>query len=222
LGLISENTENRDLADERGWVNSFGDNGWSFTKGSTPLVCFSITPRGSQLLRELLKKGPVKVRANVDSRYYSGVYPYVTGVIRGTDGPNAGMRLGHRNKARMTMPPASRRSSAPPTPTVHCCRPRHGPGERFACWDGRVLRHDVLPRPQQRSAKRTVAAMQRLAGWPEPSGTEYTRILNLSQRRFTSMALALRRRRSTNDRWRRGCRRHRKSTTTIAAIIYRH
>lgn len=97
LGMISENTENRDLVDERGWVNSFGDNGWSFTKGSTPLVCFSITPRGSVLVRELLKKGPVKVRANVDSRYYSGVYPYVTGVIRGTDGAAAEevLSLGH-------------------------------------------------------------------------------------------------------------------------------
>lgn len=97
LGMISEATENRDLVDERGWVNSFGDNGWSFTKGSTPLVCFSVTPRGSQRLRDLLKNGPVKVRANVDSRYYAGVYPYVTGVIRGTDGPNAEevLSLGH-------------------------------------------------------------------------------------------------------------------------------
>src|SRR3954469_10965663 len=72
IGIISENTENRDLVDERGWVNSFGDNGWSFTKGSSPLACFSITPRGSQLLRGLLQKGPVKVRANVDSRYLRG------------------------------------------------------------------------------------------------------------------------------------------------------
>jgi hypothetical protein len=78
LGIISDNTENRDLVDERGWINSFGDNGWAFNKGNTPLVCFSITPRGSQFLRELLKKGPVKVRANVDTRFYSGVYPYVT------------------------------------------------------------------------------------------------------------------------------------------------
>ena len=54
-------------------VNSFGDNGWSFTKGSAPLVCFSITPNGSRLLRSLLRKGPVKVRANVDSRYYAGI-----------------------------------------------------------------------------------------------------------------------------------------------------
>src|SRR5882757_5343830 len=97
LGLISEHTENRALLDERGWVNSFGDNGWSFTKASAPLVCFSITPRQSDLLRELLNKGPVKVRANVDSRYYAGVYPYVTGVIRGTDWPNGEevLSLGH-------------------------------------------------------------------------------------------------------------------------------
>ena len=97
LGLISERTENRALLDERGWVNSFGDNGWSFTKGSAPLVCFSITPRQSDLLHELLNRGPVNVRANVDSRYYAGVYPYVTGVIRGTDGANAEevLSLGH-------------------------------------------------------------------------------------------------------------------------------
>jgi hypothetical protein len=97
LGLISEHTENEALLDERGWVNSFGDNGWSFTRGSAPLVCFSITPRQSALLHDLLNKGPVKVRANVDSRYYAGVYPYVTGVIRGTDGANAEevLSLGH-------------------------------------------------------------------------------------------------------------------------------
>jgi hypothetical protein len=97
VGIISETTENRDLADERGWVNSFGDNGWSFTKGSSPLVCFSIPPRGSELLRSLLQKGPVKVRAKVDSRYYAGVYPYVTGLIRGTDGPGTEevLSLGH-------------------------------------------------------------------------------------------------------------------------------
>jgi hypothetical protein len=97
IGIISENTENRDLVDERGWVNSFGDNGWSFTKDSSPLVCFSITPRGSQLLRGLMAKGPVKVRANVASRYYAGVYPYVTGVIRGTEGSGGEevLSLGH-------------------------------------------------------------------------------------------------------------------------------
>jgi hypothetical protein len=56
LGMISDSTENRELADERGWVNSFGDNGWSFTKDSSPLVCFSITPRGSELPRTAGKR----------------------------------------------------------------------------------------------------------------------------------------------------------------------
>ena len=39
----------------------------------------------------------MKVRANVESRYYAGVYPYVTGIIRGTDGANAEevLSLGH-------------------------------------------------------------------------------------------------------------------------------
>jgi hypothetical protein len=97
LGIISDTTENPDLADDRGWVNSFGDNGWGFSKGNAPLVCFSISPRGTRLLRDLMAKGPVKVRARVDTRYYAGVYPYVTGVIRGTDGANAEevLSLGH-------------------------------------------------------------------------------------------------------------------------------
>ena len=97
LGIISDTTENPDLVDERGWVNSFGDNGWGFSKGNAPLVCFSIAPRGSRVLRDLLAKGPVKVRARVDTRYYAGVYPYVTGVIRGTDGAGAEevLSLGH-------------------------------------------------------------------------------------------------------------------------------
>ena len=97
LGMIHESTTNPTLLDERDWVNSFGDNGWAFNKNDTPLVCFSITPRSEQYLHELLKQGPVKVRANVDSRYYDGQYPYVSGAILGTDGPGAEevFSLGH-------------------------------------------------------------------------------------------------------------------------------
>ena len=160
--MISENTENRDLVDERGWVNSFGDNGWSFTKGSSPLVCFSITPRGSQLLRGLLQKGPVKVRANVDSRYYAGVYPYVTGVIRGTDGAarrgsavagpsvRAGRarqrhRRGVHHRRGRDGEPADQGGQAAAAETHH---PRAG--------DGRMLRHALLPaaEPRPREAHR--------------------------------------------------------------------
>lgn len=86
LGMIHESATNPALLDERDWVNSFGDNGWAFNKGNAPLVCFSITPRSQQYLHQLLEHGPVKVRANVDTRYYTGKYPYISGAILGTDG----------------------------------------------------------------------------------------------------------------------------------------
>ncbi|HEX2919351.1 MAG TPA: M28 family peptidase [Edaphobacter sp.] len=85
LGMIHESATNPALLDERDWVNSFGDNGWAFNKGNAPLVCFSITPRSQQYLHQLLEHGPVKVHANVDTRYYSGKYPYISGAILGTD-----------------------------------------------------------------------------------------------------------------------------------------
>jgi hypothetical protein len=186
LGLISENTENRELADERGWVNSFGDNGWSFTRGSAPLVCFSITPRGSQLLRELLRKGPVKVRANVDSRYYAGVYPYVTGVIRGTDGAKAEevLSLGHLYElgahdnatgvasiigAAGTLNRLINAGNLPrPKRTIRVL----GMGECYGTMY--YLEHN------QERVKRTVAAMciDSPAGLQQLAGTEYTWILN--------------------------------------------
>jgi hypothetical protein len=186
LGLISENTENRDLVDDRGWVNSFGDNGWSFTKGSTPLVCFSITPNGSKLLRELLAKGPVKVRANVDSRYYDGVYPYVTGVIRGTDGPNAEevLSLGHLYEQGAHDNATGVASIIGAAETIN-----------------RLIKEGKLPRPKRTirvlgmgecygtnwyldhnmaRARRTIAAMNvdSPAGMQNLAGTEHTWILN--------------------------------------------
>src|SRR5215471_787909 len=89
LGMIHESATNPTLLDERDWVNSFGDKGWAFNKGDSPLVCFSVTPRSQQYLHQLLERGPVKVRANVDTRYYTGQYPYVSGAILGTDGSAA-------------------------------------------------------------------------------------------------------------------------------------
>lgn len=95
LGAINTGTENPSLRDGRQWVNAWGDNGWAYIKGSTPLICFSITPREADLLRGLLaRNGKVRVKAIVDSRYYQGVYPYTTGVIPGT-GPEEVLALGH-------------------------------------------------------------------------------------------------------------------------------
>jgi hypothetical protein len=97
LGAINTFTENPGLADGRQWINAWGDDGWAFTKRSTPLLCFSITPRQTELLHQLLARGQVRVRATVDSRYYPGSYPYVTGLLPGT-GPEEVLTLGHTSE----------------------------------------------------------------------------------------------------------------------------
>lgn len=85
-GAINAFTENKDLEDDRQWINAWGDAGWGFTKSSTALLGFSITPRQSAYLRSLLKDHEkVVVRAVVNSIYYAGNYPYVMGVVPGSD-----------------------------------------------------------------------------------------------------------------------------------------
>jgi Peptidase family M28 len=98
LGAINAFTENPELKDGRQWVNAWGDNGWAFTKASTPLLSFSISPNQAALVRKLLaERGTVRVKATVDTRYYSGKYPYVTAVIPGT-GPEEVLTLGHSSE----------------------------------------------------------------------------------------------------------------------------
>ena len=97
-GAINGFTENPDLKDDRQWINSWGDRGWGFTKDNAPLPCFSISPRQRDHLRRLLAEGkPVRVKAIVDSLYYSGVYPYLTGRLPGT-GPEEVLVLGHTSE----------------------------------------------------------------------------------------------------------------------------
>ena len=98
IGAINASTENPSLQDARQWMNAWGDYGWAFIKGSTPLLCFSITPREATLVRALLAQhGSVRVRATVNSHYYSGVYPYATAVIPGS-GPEEVLALGHTSE----------------------------------------------------------------------------------------------------------------------------
>ena len=97
LGAINAFTENPSLQDGRQWINAWGDDGWAYTKRSTPLLSFSITPRQAALVRSLLAKGPVRVRAKVDSRYFNGTYPYVTGIVAGT-GTEEVLTLGHTSE----------------------------------------------------------------------------------------------------------------------------
>ncbi len=99
LGAINTFTENPGLKDGRQWVNAWGDNGWAFTKASTPLPCFSITPRQSEFVRKLLAEGrTVRAHALVDAHYYSGKYPYVTGVIPGSGSDEEVLTLGHSSE----------------------------------------------------------------------------------------------------------------------------
>jgi hypothetical protein len=93
-GVISGATENPSLRDGHNWINSWGDNGWGYTKQSNPLPCFSISPRQADLLSDLLKKGKVRVHANADARYYVCTYPYTTAVIPGATNEEV-LTLGH-------------------------------------------------------------------------------------------------------------------------------
>jgi Peptidase family M28 len=98
IGAVNAFTENPSLQDGRQWINAWGDNGWAFTRTSTPLLSFSITPRQAEFLRKLLRdRSPVRVRARVDTRYYAGKYPYVTALIPGTSNEEV-MTLGHSSE----------------------------------------------------------------------------------------------------------------------------
>jgi Peptidase family M28 len=186
LGMIHESATNPTLLDERDWVNSFGDNGWSFTKGSTPLPCFVTTPRSQQLLHELLAKGPVKVRANVDSRYYDGQYPYVSGAIIGTDGAAAEevFSLGHLFEEGAGDNATGVASIIEATATLNRLikegklpRPKRtirilGMGERYGTLAYLYANQDRV--------KRTIAAMciDAPAGLQYLAGTQYNWVLN--------------------------------------------
>jgi hypothetical protein len=99
LGAVNTFTENPNLKDGRQWINAWGDNGWAFTKASTPIICFSITPRQSAFLRRRLATGQtLRAHAVVETRYYSGVYPYVTAVIPGGSSDEEVLTLGHTSE----------------------------------------------------------------------------------------------------------------------------
>ena len=95
-GMISYATESPSQPDGHYWINAWGDHGWGFTKTSSPLVGFSITPRQGAYLRDLLRHGVgVRVKAVANTRYYSGRYPWVTAVIPGSGSDQEVLELGH-------------------------------------------------------------------------------------------------------------------------------
>jgi hypothetical protein len=94
LGAINAFTENRALRNGRQWVNAWGDKGWGFLKGDTPLLSFSITPAQSDRLKQMLAAGPVRAKAVVDARLYEGEYPYMTALLPGVTAEEV-LTLGH-------------------------------------------------------------------------------------------------------------------------------
>jgi hypothetical protein len=99
LGAVNGFSENPALQDGRQWINAWGDNGWGFTKTSTPLLSFSVTPRQAAHLREMIASGKkVTVHAVADTRYYEGRYPWVTGILRGSKSDEEVLVLGHTSE----------------------------------------------------------------------------------------------------------------------------
>ena len=184
LGAINGFSENPELKDDRQWINAWGDKGWAFVQGDTPLLSFSVTPRQADHLRKLLAAGPVRVRANADTRYYEGEYPYVTGVIRGTESDQEVLTLGHTSEMgahdNATGVAAMVESLATLNRLIETgvlARPRRtirvlAMGELYAS------SHYIASNPER--IRRTVAALcyDTPAGPYQLAGTEYTFYLN--------------------------------------------
>ncbi|MDP2984652.1 MAG: M28 family peptidase [Candidatus Latescibacter sp.] len=91
LGFVSDSIEgkNRDFITENQWFNTWSDlpGGWLMTKAdSQKNFAFSISQKKGTYLRNLLRQGrKVRVRAVVDSRYYTNdTLTSVTGILKGS------------------------------------------------------------------------------------------------------------------------------------------
>jgi hypothetical protein len=90
-GILSDTIEgnNRDLIDANNWNNTWSDvpGGWLMNASdSKTSFSFSVSQKKGNYLRNLIRQGKtVKVRAVIDSRYYTDdTLPYVTGCLRGS------------------------------------------------------------------------------------------------------------------------------------------
>ncbi|MFC1551348.1 M28 family peptidase [Candidatus Latescibacterota bacterium] len=106
LGYVSDNIEspNVDFVTANQWLNGWSDipGGWWMTDyDSKNDFCFSVSKKKADYLRGLLRQGiKVKVRAKIDSRYYSDdTLPYVVGLVEGAGTENEEILItGHMNE----------------------------------------------------------------------------------------------------------------------------
>jgi hypothetical protein len=90
-GVVSDTIEgnNRDMIEANNWNNTWSDvpGGWLMNAAdSKDTFSFSVSQKKGNYLRNLIRQGKtVKVRAVIDSRFYTDdTLPYVTGCIRGS------------------------------------------------------------------------------------------------------------------------------------------
>jgi len=95
LGIVTDEIEgnNKDFITANNWLNGWSDipGGWQMNASdSRNNFGFSISQKKGNYLRNLLRQGKtVKVRAKIDSRYFTDdTLPYVTGCVKGAG--NAG------------------------------------------------------------------------------------------------------------------------------------
>jgi len=199
LGAINTSSENRNLKDAYQWVNSWGDNSWGFNKGDTPLVCFSVTPRQAEFLTGLLASGAkVRMRAVVDSRLYSGSYPYATAVVPGSGSGEEVLALGHTSEQGANDNATGVAAMLEALGTLNrliaagkLARPARSI-RMLAMGELHGSMHYIGTHPER--MRRTVAAicLDTPAGFYELPGTEYSFHLNPDVARSFSDALILR------------------------------
>ena len=104
LGFVGDQIEspNEDFINATQWLNGWTDlpGGWWMTSySSRNNFGFSISQKKANYLRDLLRKGTtVRVRAKIDSRYYTDdTLPFVSGLVKGT-GPEEVFITAHSNE----------------------------------------------------------------------------------------------------------------------------
>jgi len=97
VGVISDVSRWPDeMPDAVDWMNAWSSDprGWGLTAHERNVVGFNVSHRAGRELRELIERGPVRLRATVDARIYRGVMPVATGLIRGRTAEEV-LTLGH-------------------------------------------------------------------------------------------------------------------------------
>ena len=199
IAVINAFSENPTLRDGHWWANYWGDSGWGYTKQSTPLPSFSITPRQADYISDLLARGEkVRLKAVAETRYYPGAYPYATGVLKGTGSDEEVLELGHTTEIGANDNATGVAAMLEAISTLNRLvesgklkRPRRSI-RILAMPEVYGTMHYVASNPER--IRRTVAAicLATPAGRYDMAGTEYTFMLNPDVARSYTDALILR------------------------------